>query len=55
MIRGMLSSAGIESMERPSSSGAGVAPGLTPGGATEIYVRRSQLEDAQALLASDGI
>ena len=30
MIRGLLSSAGIESMERPSSSGAGVAPGLPP-------------------------
>ena len=40
MIRGLLSSAGIDSMERPSSSGAGVAPGLIPGGATEIYVRR---------------
>ena len=38
-------------LERPSN--AGVAPGLIPGGATEIFVRRSQLEDAQALLASD--
>ncbi|MGZ8686984.1 MAG: putative signal transducing protein [Gaiellaceae bacterium] len=51
MIRGMLSSAGIDSMEGPSN--AGVAPGLITGGATEIFVRRSQLEDAQTLLESD--
>ena len=48
MIRGLLDSAGIESLERPST--AGIAPGLVPGGASEIYVRRSQLADAQALL-----
>jgi|tagenome__1003787_1003787.scaffolds.fasta_scaffold17296368_2 hypothetical protein len=53
MIRGLLASNGIDSMERPSSSGAGVAPGLVPGGATEIFVHRSQLEDAQALLQAD--
>ncbi len=51
MIRGLLSSAGIESMERPS--GVGLAPGLIPGGAAEIFVRRSQLEEAKALLESD--
>jgi Putative prokaryotic signal transducing protein len=51
MIRGLLSSAGIDSMERPSYTG--VAPGLIPGGATEILVRRSQLDDAQALLEAD--
>ena len=51
MIRGLLSSAGIDSMERPSTSG--VAPGLVPGGAAEIFVRRSQFEDAKALLEAD--
>jgi hypothetical protein len=51
MIRGLLDSAGIESMERPS--GMGIAPGLIPGGAAEIFVRRSQFEEAKALLESD--
>jgi hypothetical protein len=51
MIRGLLDSAGIDSMERPS--GMGVAPGLIPGGAAEIFVRRSQLEQAQALLEGE--
>jgi hypothetical protein len=51
MIRGLLDSAGIASMERPSTGG--IAPGLVPGGAAEIYVRRSQLEEAQALLEND--
>jgi hypothetical protein len=51
MIRGLLDSAGIESMERPS--GVGLAPGLIPGGAAEIYVRRSKLEEAKALLEGD--
>jgi hypothetical protein len=51
MIRGLLDSAGIDSMERPHAGG--IAPGLVPGGAAEIYVRRRQFEEAQALLEAD--
>ena len=51
MIRGLLDSAGIDSMERPHSGG--IAPGLVPGGAAEIYVRRSQHEQAKELLEGE--
>jgi|1185.fasta_scaffold1642841_2 hypothetical protein len=51
MIRGLLDSAGIDSMEGPHSGG--IAPGLVPGGATQIYVRQRQFEQAKALIEAD--
>ena len=53
MIRGLLSTAGIDSMHRPTNFGAGAADGFTPAGAREILVRPEQLEEARALLESD--
>jgi putative signal transducing protein len=52
VIRGLLASAGIESMQRPTNFGAGATDGFTPTGAREILVHREQLEDARALLKS---
>jgi len=51
MIRGLLDSAGIDSMEGPHAGG--IAPGLVPGGAAQIYVRSSQLEEAKTLLEGE--
>jgi hypothetical protein len=53
LIRGLLATEGIEATHRPTNFGAGATDGFTPSGAREIFVRRSQLEEAQALLEPD--
>jgi hypothetical protein len=53
VVRGLLATAGIQSMHRPTNFGAGSTDGFTPSGAREILVHPEQLEDAQALLESD--
>ena len=50
MIRGLLATAGIVSMHRPTNFGAGATDGFTPAGPREILVRPEQLAEARELL-----
>ena len=51
VIRGLLSTEGIDSMARPTDVAAGALDGWSPGGGREILVRQSDLETARALIA----
>jgi len=53
LVRGLLTSAGIESMHRPTNFGAGATDGFTPTGPREVLVRADQLDEARALLTSE--
>jgi hypothetical protein len=55
MIRGLLETAGIPSMHRPTNFGAGATDGFTPSGAREVLVNPDQLEDARIVLEDAGI
>jgi hypothetical protein len=55
MIRGLLETAGIPSMHRPTNFGAGATDGFTPSGAREVLVNPEQLEDAKIVLEDAGI
>jgi len=55
MIRGLLETAGIPSMHRPTNFGAGATDGFTPSGAREVLVNAEQLEDAKIVLEDAGI
>ena len=52
VIRGLLATDGIESMQRPTDFAAGALDGWATGGAREILVRAADLEAAQQLLES---
>jgi hypothetical protein len=53
MVRGLLSTEGIESMQRPTDFAAGALDGWAAGGAREILVRERDLETARELIARD--
>jgi hypothetical protein len=55
MIRGLLETAGIRSMHRPTNFGAGVSDGFTPSGPREVLVNPDQLEDARIVLEDAGL
>ena len=51
LVRGLLATEGIESMQRPTDFGAGALDGWAAGGAREVLVRAADLEAARALVA----
>jgi hypothetical protein len=53
LVRGLLSTEGIESMQRPTDFAAGALDGWAAGGAREILVREADLETARELIARD--
>jgi hypothetical protein len=52
MIRSLLATNGIESMQRPTDFGAGAFDGWSPGGPREVLVNPSDLDAAQELIAA---
>jgi hypothetical protein len=50
VIRGLLATEGIESMQRPTDVAAGALDGWAAGGTREILVRAGDLEAARELL-----
>jgi hypothetical protein len=52
LLRGLLATEGIESLQRPTDFAAGALDGWATGGAREILVRSSDLEAARELIAS---
>jgi Putative prokaryotic signal transducing protein len=52
-LRGMLASAGIASMQRPTDFAAGALDGWAAGGAREILVRAADLDGARELIAEE--
>jgi hypothetical protein len=50
LIRGLLGTEGIESMQRPTDFAAGALDGWAAGGTREVLVRAGDLERAQELL-----
>jgi Putative prokaryotic signal transducing protein len=53
IVRGLLATEGIESMQRPTDFAAGALDGWAAGGAREILVREANLEAARELIARD--
>ncbi|MGH3111287.1 MAG: putative signal transducing protein [Gaiellaceae bacterium] len=51
LVRGLLATEGIESMQRPTDVGAGALDGWAAGGSREILVRAADLENARELIA----
>jgi len=52
ILRGLLTEAGIPSMQRPTDFAAGALDGATPGGgAREVLVHLGNLESARELIA----
>jgi hypothetical protein len=51
LVRGLLSTEGIESMQRPTDFAAGALDGWAAGGAREILVREADLDAARELIA----
>ena len=51
MIRGLLATEGIDSMQRPTDFAAGALDGWAAGGAREVLVRAADLETARELIA----
>lgn len=51
MIRALLATDGIESMQRPTDFGAGAFDGWSPSGPREVLVNASDLEAARELIA----
>jgi hypothetical protein len=52
MIRGLLATEVIESVQRPTDVAAGALDGWAAGGAREILVRAGDLETARELIAA---
>lgn len=50
VIRGLLATEGIDSLQRPTDFAAGSLDGWAAGGTREILVRQSDLEAARALI-----
>ena len=53
MIRALLATAGIESMQRQTDFAAGAWDGVPSGGAREILVHARDLEAARGVLAAE--
>jgi hypothetical protein len=53
LVRGLLATEGIESIQRPTDFAAGALDGWAAGGAREILVRAADLERAQELIARE--
>jgi hypothetical protein len=53
LIRNLLATEGIESMQRPTDFAAGALDGWAAGGAREILVRSSDLEAARELIPDE--
>jgi Putative prokaryotic signal transducing protein len=51
LIRGLLATEGIDSLQRPTDVAAGALDGWAAGGAREILVRAEDLETARELIA----
>ena len=51
MIRELLATAGIASMQRPTDFGVGAFDGWSPGGPREVLVHAADLETARELVA----
>jgi hypothetical protein len=51
LLRGLLATEGIESMQRQTDFAAGALDGWAPGGMREILVRAEDLEAARELIA----
>jgi hypothetical protein len=54
MVRNLLATEGLESMQRVTDFAAGALDGWAAGGAREILVRAADLEAARELVGSDG-
>jgi hypothetical protein len=52
LVRGLLATEGIESMQRPTDFAAGALDGWAAGGAREILVRQADLEAARELVGA---
>lgn len=52
MLRGLLATEGIDSIQRPTDFAAGALDGWAAGGAREILVRSADLDTARKLLGS---
>ena len=52
LIRGLLATEGIESIQRPTDVAAGALDGWAAGGSREILVRAADVEAARELIAS---
>ena len=53
MVRSLLTTAGIESMQRPTDFAAGALDGWAAGGSREILVRAGDLDAARELLGPE--
>ena len=53
LLRGLLATEGIESIQRPTDFAAGALDGWAAGGAREVLVRAADLETARELIAGD--
>jgi hypothetical protein len=51
LIRGLLATEGIDSIQRPTDFAAGALDGWAAGGAREILVRAADLDTARELIA----
>ena len=51
LIRGLLATEGIDSMQRPTDVAAGALDGWAAGGSREILVRPADLDTARELIA----
>jgi hypothetical protein len=54
MVRNLLATEGIESMQRVTDFAAGALDGWAAGGAREILVRAEDLDAARELVGDDG-
>jgi hypothetical protein len=52
LLRGLLATEGIESIQRPTDFAAGALDGWAAGGAREILVRSADVETARELIGS---
>jgi hypothetical protein len=52
LLRGLLATEGIESIQRPTDFAAGALDGWAAGGAREILVRPADVEAARELIGS---
>ena len=53
VIRQLLATEGIESMQRPTDFAAGALDGWSPGGPREVLVAASDLESARQLISGE--
>lgn len=53
LVRGLLATEGIESIQRPTDFAAGALDGWAAGGAREILVRAADLDAARELIAAE--